>query len=118
MYRGLVGQAAGNTNLVYPDALKLLPLYTLALLKQQIFQELEAICYKDCILSTNTSTIDINVCAAKMKNPHRIVGACSLTLRTETQTHSMMRWMSFSRRTYHLYACPPIPSRRCLCPAR
>ena len=37
MYRGLVGQAAGNTNLVYPDALKLLPLYTLALLKQQIF---------------------------------------------------------------------------------
>jgi hypothetical protein len=87
-------------------------------LKQQIFQELEAICSKDCILSTNTSTIDINVCAAKMKNPHRIVGACSLTLRTETQTHSMMLWMSFSRRTYHLYACPPIPSRRCLCPAR
>lgn len=43
-------------------------------LKQQIFQELEAVCSKECILSTNTSTIDINVCAAKMKEPHRIVG--------------------------------------------
>jgi 3-hydroxyacyl-CoA dehydrogenase len=43
-------------------------------LKQQIFQELEAVCSKDCILSTNTSTIDIDLCAAKMKEPHRIVG--------------------------------------------
>jgi protein transport protein SEC24 len=37
MYRGLVGHGAGNTNIVYPEALRLLPLYTLALLKQQIF---------------------------------------------------------------------------------
>jgi len=44
-------------------------------LKQQIFQELEAVCSKECILSTNTSTIDIDVCAAKMKQPNRIVGA-------------------------------------------
>jgi len=43
-------------------------------LKQQIFQELEAVCSKECILSTNTSTIDIDVCAAKMKQPNRIVG--------------------------------------------
>ena len=36
VYRQLVGQAAG-TNFVYPDSLKLLPLYTLALLKNQLF---------------------------------------------------------------------------------
>ena len=44
-------------------------------LKQKIFCELERICKPDCILSTNTSTIDITKIAAKMKNPERIVGA-------------------------------------------
>lgn len=44
-------------------------------LKQKIFAELERICRPDCILSSNTSTIDITKIAAKMKNPERIVGA-------------------------------------------
>ena len=44
-------------------------------LKQKIFCNLEKICRPDCILSTNTSTIDITKIAAKMKNPERIVGA-------------------------------------------
>jgi len=43
-------------------------------LKQQIFADLEKLCSPECILSTNTSTIDINVCAGKMQQPHRIVG--------------------------------------------
>jgi len=43
-------------------------------LKQKIFADLEASCRPDCILSTNTSTIDITKVAAKMKNPERIVG--------------------------------------------
>ena len=40
----------------------------------QIFEQLEQVCSPHCVLSTNTSTIDINVCAAKMKQPNRIVG--------------------------------------------
>lgn len=44
-------------------------------LKQKIFAALEEVCRPDCILSTNTSTIDITKIAAKMKNPERIVGA-------------------------------------------
>ncbi len=34
-------------------------------LKQRIFSDLEASCRPDCILSTNTSTIDINLVGAK-----------------------------------------------------
>ena len=30
-------------------------------LKQNIFKDLESVCSKDCILSTNTSTIDITL---------------------------------------------------------
>ena len=48
-------------------------------LKQQIFEELERVCRPDCVLSTNTSTIDLDVCAAKMRQPERIVGAHGLT---------------------------------------
>ena len=44
-------------------------------LKQQIFADLERVCRPDCILSSNTSTIDVDVIAAKMKDPTRIVGA-------------------------------------------
>ena len=44
-------------------------------LKQKIFATLEQVCRPDCILSTNTSTIDITKIAAKMKNHERIVGA-------------------------------------------
>mmetsp|Transcript_33969 Transcript_33969/g.47059 ORF Transcript_33969/g.47059 Transcript_33969/m.47059 type:complete len:721 (+) Transcript_33969:140-2302(+) len=44
-------------------------------LKQKIFQELEVVCSEECVLSSNTSTINILTCAAKMKQPNRIVGA-------------------------------------------
>jgi enoyl-CoA hydratase/3-hydroxyacyl-CoA dehydrogenase len=44
-------------------------------LKQQIFKDLEQVCRPDCILSSNTSTIDITVIAQQMKNPERIIGA-------------------------------------------
>lgn len=44
-------------------------------LKQKIFADLERSCRPDCILSTNTSTIDITKVASKMKNPERILGA-------------------------------------------
>lgn len=44
-------------------------------LKQQIFVELEKCCSAECILSTNTSTINIEKIAAKMARPERIVGA-------------------------------------------
>jgi len=44
-------------------------------LKQQIFKDLEEVCRPDCILSTNTSTIDITLIAQKMRQPERIIGA-------------------------------------------
>jgi enoyl-CoA hydratase/3-hydroxyacyl-CoA dehydrogenase len=44
-------------------------------LKQSIFVDLEKACKPQCILSTNTSTIDLDLIAAKMKQPERIVGA-------------------------------------------
>jgi enoyl-CoA hydratase/3-hydroxyacyl-CoA dehydrogenase len=44
-------------------------------LKQRIFAELEAACNKDCILSTNTSTIDITKVAARISCPERVLGA-------------------------------------------
>ncbi len=44
-------------------------------LKQRIFADLERECRPDCILSTNTSTIDINVVGAKTGAAARIVGA-------------------------------------------
>ena len=44
-------------------------------LKQQIFKDLEEVCRPDCILSSNTSTIDITLIAEKMRNPERIIGA-------------------------------------------
>lgn len=44
-------------------------------LKQQIFSELETVCGPDCILATNTSTIDLNVVGEKTISRDRIVGA-------------------------------------------
>lgn len=44
-------------------------------LKQRIFQDLERSCSPTCILSTNTSTIDINVVGQKTRSQDRIVGA-------------------------------------------
>lgn len=37
-------------------------------LKQRIFADLEAACSPTCILSTNTSTIDINLVGAKTRS--------------------------------------------------
>lgn len=44
-------------------------------LKQRIFVDLEKACNSDCILSTNTSTIDIDLIGAKTRSADRIVGA-------------------------------------------
>jgi enoyl-CoA hydratase/3-hydroxyacyl-CoA dehydrogenase len=44
-------------------------------LKQSIFADLEAATRPDCILSSNTSTIDLNLIGKKTKAGGRIVGA-------------------------------------------
>mmetsp|Transcript_29048 Transcript_29048/g.78230 ORF Transcript_29048/g.78230 Transcript_29048/m.78230 type:complete len:724 (+) Transcript_29048:54-2225(+) len=44
-------------------------------LKQRIFADLEKACRPDCILSTNTSTIDINLVGMKTSAKERILGA-------------------------------------------
>ena len=43
-------------------------------LKQRIFADLEKACRPDCILSSNTSTIDINLIGEKTRAAARIVG--------------------------------------------
>ena len=43
-------------------------------LKQRIFADLEKACRPDCILSTNTSTIDISLIGQKTKCADRIIG--------------------------------------------
>ncbi|KAK3138997.1 hypothetical protein QOZ80_5AG0376290 [Eleusine coracana subsp. coracana] len=45
------------------------------LLKQQIFSDLEKYCRHNCIFSTNTSTINLNLIGQKTSSPDRIVGA-------------------------------------------
>ena len=47
----------------------------LVLCKTQIFRDLEKACRKDCILSSNTSTIDIKLVGGQTKALDRIVGA-------------------------------------------
>ncbi|KAI3836736.1 hypothetical protein MKW92_036113, partial [Papaver armeniacum] len=44
-------------------------------LKQSIFHELEKVCSQNCILATNTSTIDLNIIGEKTTSQDRIVGA-------------------------------------------
>eukprot|EP01018_Ginkgo_biloba_P007976 Gb_20830 [translate_table: standard] len=44
-------------------------------LKQEIFSDLERICPPQCVLATNTSTIDLNVIGAKTHSQDRIIGA-------------------------------------------
>lgn len=44
-------------------------------LKQSIFADLERVCSPTCILSTNTSTIDITKVAAHVGCPERVLGA-------------------------------------------
>lgn len=80
-------------------------------LKQQIFADLEKLCSPECILSTNTSTIDINVCAGKMQQPHRIVGVrvrvVSAQLRAPVFSknfHCLHRWTEFVPRVVFLGA--------------
>lgn len=47
----------------------------LVLCTLQIFRDLEKACRKDCILSSNTSTIDIKLVGGQTKALDRIVGA-------------------------------------------
>ncbi|CAK9207782.1 unnamed protein product [Sphagnum troendelagicum] len=44
-------------------------------LKQNIFLELEKNCNPNCVLATNTSTIDLNLVGAKIRSKDRLVGA-------------------------------------------
>ncbi|KAI3858006.1 hypothetical protein MKW92_004520, partial [Papaver armeniacum] len=44
-------------------------------LKQSIFNELEKVCSPNCILASNTSTIDLNVIGEKTSSQDRIIGA-------------------------------------------
>ncbi|KAD6453406.1 hypothetical protein E3N88_08111 [Mikania micrantha] len=44
-------------------------------LKQQIFSDLEKYCSPNCILASNTSTIDLNLIGEKTKSHDRIIGA-------------------------------------------
>ena len=44
-------------------------------IKQSIFADLENACRSDCVLSTNTSTINLDLISAKMRNRERVVGA-------------------------------------------
>lgn len=44
-------------------------------LKQKVFAELERVCRPDCLLATNTSTIDINIIGAKTSAQNRLIGA-------------------------------------------
>lgn len=44
-------------------------------LKQKIFADLDQACRPDCVLATNTSTIDITLVGQKIRDPTRIVGA-------------------------------------------
>ncbi len=44
-------------------------------IKQQIFADLEKACSAECILSSNTSTIDISLVGKKTSAADRIVGA-------------------------------------------
>jgi len=43
-------------------------------IKQKVFADLEKSCRSDCILATNTSTLDIDVVGAKTKAQDRIIG--------------------------------------------
>jgi 3-hydroxyacyl-CoA dehydrogenase len=43
-------------------------------LKQQIFGELDKIAKPDCILATNTSSLDINAIAVSTLRPHMVIG--------------------------------------------
>jgi 3-hydroxyacyl-CoA dehydrogenase len=43
-------------------------------LKKQIFAEIDAIAKPDCILASNTSTLDIDEIASATKRPHMVIG--------------------------------------------
>lgn len=43
-------------------------------LKQQVFAEMDRVAKPDCLLATNTSTLDIDQIAAATKRPHMVLG--------------------------------------------
>jgi enoyl-CoA hydratase/3-hydroxyacyl-CoA dehydrogenase len=59
----------GSLDMVIEAVIEDLPL------KQRIFADLERVCNAHCILSTNTSTIDITKVAANVGCPERVLGA-------------------------------------------
>lgn len=68
--RGVLDYDAFNTaDMVIEAVIEDIPL------KQRIFADLERVCRPDCILSTNTSTIDISLVGAKTQAHDRILGA-------------------------------------------
>lgn len=42
--------------------------------KQQLFQQLAAICTNDCVFASNTSSISITAIAAEVPQPERVIG--------------------------------------------
>ena len=72
MMRGLKAQTTYDgfqqVDLVIEAAVESVPL------KQKIFQEVEALISPTCVLSSNTSTIDLEVVGANTHSQHRIIG--------------------------------------------
>jgi hypothetical protein len=48
-------------------------------IKQAVFAELEKVCRPDCVLSSNTSTINLDLISAKMRGRDRAAGAHSFS---------------------------------------
>lgn len=44
-------------------------------LKRKIFHDLESVCSEDCLLVSNTSSLDINAIGAGLSRPERAAGA-------------------------------------------
>eukprot|EP00271_Cylindrocystis_brebissonii_P012925 TRINITY_DN32437_c0_g1_i1.p1 TRINITY_DN32437_c0_g1~~TRINITY_DN32437_c0_g1_i1.p1 ORF type:complete len:724 (-),score=169.85 TRINITY_DN32437_c0_g1_i1:675-2846(-) len=59
----------GSVDMVIEAVIESIPL------KQKIFADLEKYCSPTCVLSSNTSTIDLNLVGAKTKSQDRIIGA-------------------------------------------
>jgi 3-hydroxyacyl-CoA dehydrogenase, NAD binding domain/3-hydroxyacyl-CoA dehydrogenase, C-terminal domain len=86
-------------------------------LKQTIFADLEKACRPDCILSSNTSTIDLNLIGKKTKAAGRIVGAHFFSpahvmplleiVRTEHTTPQVLFSCAVLRAPWHRSFCNP-----------
>lgn len=43
-------------------------------IKKEVFKNLDAVCKSECILATNTSTLDVNEIAASTSRPEKVIG--------------------------------------------